>query len=298
MLSIAESQTNQEIMALNYDKLMSTAILDLPFTYRDTETMLYALSIGLGRDPLNRRELEYVSDDGGALKTMPSLATVMVPDMFPPDLGWDYSQVLHAEQRLQIFRPLPPAADLLINKRIVGAFDRGPKIGAVVLFEAEGRFAKDDTVLFTLGNTIVARGDGGFGAPNGKGPAPHRVPRREPDLSCDLSTRRDQALLYRLTGDRNPLHSDPALAKSAGFDAPILHGLCTYGVACHAVMKTICNYDHTLITELDARFSSPVTPGDTITTDMWQDGNVVSFQCTAKERDTVVLRNGKCTLAV
>ncbi|NNC77566.1 MAG: 3-alpha,7-alpha,12-alpha-trihydroxy-5-beta-cholest-24-enoyl-CoA hydratase [Woeseiaceae bacterium] len=284
-------------MAFDYDTMMATSIVDLPFAYRDTETMLYALSIGLGRDPLDANELPFVADDHGTVKTVPSLATVLIPDMFPPDLGWDYSQVLHAEQRLTLFRPLPPAAELRIDKRIVDVFDRGPKLGAMVLFEAEGRFAKDDTVLFTLSNTIIARGDGGFGGPNGKGPAPHRVPRREADLSCDLQTRPDQALLYRLNGDRNPLHSDPALSPQVGFDRPILHGLCTYGIACHAIMKTICEYDYTLITGLDARFSSPVLPGDTIMTEMWQDGNIVSFQCTAKERGIVVLKNGKCTLA-
>jgi acyl dehydratase len=288
-------------MALNYDKLMATQIVDLEYSYRDIETMLYALSVGMGRDATDSRELAFVCEDTGdgvsVLKTMPSLATVLIPDMFPPDLGWDYSQVLHAEQRLQIFRPLPPDADLLVNKRVVEAYDRGPNIGAMILFEAEARLAKDDTVLFNLGNTIIARGDGGFGGPNGKGPTPHRVPRWEPDLSCDLETRHDQALLYRLNGDRNPLHANPVLARKVGYERPILHGLCTYGVACHAILKTICEYDHTLITELDARFSAPVLPGDTITTEMWQDGNVVSFQCRAKERDTIVLKNGRCTLS-
>ncbi len=285
-------------MALDYDQLMATSIVDLPHAYRDVETMLYALSVGLGRDPLDRRELDYVYEGTALLKTLPSQATVMVPDMFPPDLGWDFTQVLHAEQRLQLFRPLPAAAELLVNKRIVDVIDRGPSLGAVVLFEAEGRLAKDDTVLFVLGNTIIARGDGGFGGPNGKGPAPHRVPRREPDLTCELPTRPDQALLYRLNEDRNPLHADPQRARDAGFDRPILHGLCTYGIACHAILRTICEYDHTLISGLDARFSAPVMPGDTIATDMWQDGPVVSFQCRAVERDVVVVRNGKCTLNV
>jgi acyl dehydratase len=191
---------------------------------------------------------------------------------------------------------LPAAADILINKRVAGAYDRGPKRGAMVLLEAEGRLAKDDTVLFTLGSTIVARGDGGFGGPAGSGPVPHRVPKREPDLSCDIDSRPYQALLYRLNGDRNPLHADPSLARQVGFRVPILHGLCTYGVACHAILQTICDYDYTLISGFDARFSAPVLPGDTITTDMWQDGNVVSFQCSVKARDSVVIRNGRCTL--
>ena len=199
---------------------------------------------------------------------------------------------------MRLYRPLPPSADLLINKRVVDAFDRGPKLGALILLEAEGRLAGDDTVVFTLGCTIVARGDGGFGGPRGRGIPPHRAPRREPDLSCDIDTRVDQSLLYRLTGDRNPLHADPAQAAAVGFERPILHGLCTFGVACKAVLQTICDYDHTLIEQFDARFSAPVLPGDTITTEMWQDGNVISFSCSVKERDAIVLRNGKCTLAV
>jgi acyl dehydratase len=285
-------------MALNYDELMSKVELDLPFSYTDADSMLYALSIGMGRDPLDRRELPYVYEQGEPLKTVPTLASVLVPEMFPVGLGWDYNQILHSEQRLRLYRPLPPQADLLINKRVVDAFDRGPKLGALILLEAEGRLAGDDTVLFTMGCTIVARGDGGFGGPKGKGIPPHRPPRREPDLSCDTETRLDQPLLYRLTGDRNPLHADPDRAAAVGFERPILHGLCTFGIACNAILRTICDYDYTLVEEFNARFSAPVLPGDTITTDMWQDGNVVSFTCRVKERDVTVLRNGKCSLAV
>ena len=284
-------------MTLNYDKLMATAVNDLELNYRDTETMLYAQSVGFGQDPLDAKELPFVYEQGAPLRTVPSMASVLVPDMFPPDLGWDFTQVLHAEQRLTLHRALPPQADMLVNKRIAEVFDRGPKRGAMFLFEAEGRRAKDDTVVFTLGTTVIARGDGGFGGKSGSAPPPHRAPRRDPDLSCELPTRVDQALLFRLNGDRNPLHADPATARQAGFDVPILHGLCTYGVACHAILKTICAYDYTLISGFDARFSAPVLPGDTITTDMWQEGNTVSFQCSVRERDTVVLKNGKCTLA-
>ncbi len=283
-------------MPLEYDKLLSTVELDLPFSYSDADTMLYALAIGMGRDPVNADELPYVYEQGEPLRTVPTLATVLVPDMFPKGLGWDYSQILHSEQRLTLYRPLPPAAELRINKRVVDAIDRGPKLGALVMLEAEGRLASDDTVLFTMGCTVIARGDGGFGGPRGKGIPPHRAPRREPDLSCDIETRSNQALLYRLTGDRNPLHADPSRARAVGYDRPILHGLCTFGVACNAILQTICDYDYTLIEQFDARFSAPVMPGDTITTDMWQDGNVVSFSCTVRERDEVVLRNGKCTL--
>ena len=285
-------------MQLNYDELVAIEIRDIERTYSDLETMLYAQSVGFGRNAVDRKELSYVYEQGSLLQTVPTMASAIVPDMFPPNLGWDYGQVLHVEQRLQLYRPMPAAADLLLNKRVVDVFDRGATRGSMFLFEVEGRLAADDTVIFTVGSTVMARGDSGFGAPTGTGPKPHRVPRREPDLSCDTPTRADQALLFRLNGDRNPLHADPDAAREAGFDIPILHGLCTYGIACRAVLQTICDYDHTLIEGFDARFSLPVLPGDTITTDMWQDGNVVSFQCSVKERDCVVLRNGKCTLKV
>ena len=285
-------------MAMEYEKLMAVKLLDIERQYGDVEAMLYAQSVGFGRDAIDRKELAYVYEQGNPLKTVPTLASAIVPDMFPPDLGWDYNQVLHVEQRLQLYRPMPPAADLRLNKRVVDVFDRGATRGSMFLFEVEGRLAKDDTVIFVAGATVMARGDSGFGAPSGSGPKPHRPPRREPDLSCDTPTRADQALLFRLNGDRNPLHADPDAASAAGFSIPILHGLCTYGNACRAILQTICNYDHTLIEGFDARFSLPVLPGDTITTDMWQDGNIVSFQCSVKERDCIVLRNGKCTLKV
>ena len=285
-------------MALEFEQLIAASAVDLEHAYAEADTMLYAQSIGLGRGPVDRKELGFVYENGLLLRTLPTMATVLVPDLIPADLGWDYTQVLHAEQRLTLHRPLPPAAELRISKRVLDVFDRGPSRGAMILLEAEARLAKDETALFTAGSTVIARGDGGFGGPSGKGPAAHRVPRRSPDLSCDLATRSDQALLFRLNGDRNPLHADPATARKAGFPRPILHGLCTYGVACHAILQTICDYDPTLIASLDARFSAPVLPGDTIRTDMWQDGDIVSFQCRAVERDSLVIRNGKCALRV
>jgi acyl dehydratase len=283
-------------MPLDYDQVMASGVDNRPLSYGDTETMLYAHSIGFGQDPLDPNELPFVYEQGRGLRSVPTMASVLVPDLFPPDLGWDFGQVLHAEQRLQLHRALPVSADMLVSKWVADVFDRGTRRGALLLFEAEGRLAADETLVFTLGATVVARGDGGFGGQPGSGPAPHRAPRRDADMSCDDRTRIDQALLFRLNGDRNPLHADPHVAARAGFDVPILHGLCTYGIACRAILKTICNYDDTLIEAFDARFSAPVIPGDTIRTDMWQDGNIVSFRCTAVERNVIVLRNGKCTL--
>jgi len=284
-------------MPLDVDALLANETRDIPFSYSDRDSILYALSVGMGRSLDDAKSLRYMYEHKGGAQTLPTMASVLVPNLFPPDLGWDYAQVLHLDQRLILHRPLPPATALLINKRITDVFDRGGSRGALVAFEAEGRLAKDDTALFTIGSTILARGDGGCGAPKGRTAPPHPIPSRDADLNCLIDTTLEQALLYRLNGDRNPLHADPALAKAAGFERPILHGLCTYGIACHAILKTICDYDHTLIREFDARFAAPVLPGDTIRTEMWQDGNVISFQCVVDERQSTVIKGGRCVLA-
>lgn len=283
-------------MTLDVKKLIGSESLDIEHRYTTADSILYALSLGFGESENRRRALPYVYEGAKLMQTVPTMASVLVPDQFPPDLGWDYGQVLHVDQRLQLFRPLPAAADLLINKRVTDIFDLGDKLGALLMFEAEGRLRKDDTALFHIGSTIMARGDGGFGGDKGAMPKAHRLPKREADLVCDIATSDSQALLYRLNGDLNPLHADPVVAAKAGFERPILHGLCTYGIACHAILQTICDYDHTLIAEFDARFSQPVLPGDTVTTEMWQDGNTVSFQCSVRSRNAVVVKNGRCVL--
>lgn len=283
-------------MPINYDELMATSVLDEPHEYGESDCILYALATGFGSDPMNRRELPFVYERHGP-STVPTMAAMLLPGDFLRDCGWDYRQVLHSALRIELYRPLPPAASLLTNRRVVAVQDRGVRRGARIEVESEVRMARDDTVLFTLGSTLIARGDGGFGGPRGQSKVPHRLPDRAPDLSCDLPTRPDQALLFRLSGDLNPLHADPDLARSAGFERPILHGRCTTGIACHAVLKTICDYDFTLINGFDVRFSSPVFPGDVITTEMWQDRNIVSFRSIVRDRNAVVLNNGVCTLS-
>jgi acyl dehydratase len=140
--------------------------------------------------------------------------------------------------------------------------------------------------------TTIARGDGGFGGPAKQTPKPNPIPDREPDTVCDLPTLPQQALIYRLSGDYNPLHADPGVAKNAGFEAPILHGLCTFGVACHALFKTLCNYDPARFHRMSVRFSAPVYPGETIRTEIWREGDSVAFRCRSVERDLVVINNG------
>jgi acyl dehydratase len=282
-------------MPVTYDGLMSLRSDGDVFSYGDRETMLYALGVGMGRDPMNEDELPFVYENG--LKTVPTLATVIAwgqRTLGKADIN--YLMVVHGEQRLTVHKPLPASATIVADERIVGAVDKGAGKGALIFTEKVIRLKDTNEKLCTLGGTIFARGDGGFGGPSTGAPEPHAIPERKADAVCETDTRVDQALLYRLSGDRNPLHSDPKVAKMAGFPRPILHGLCSYGTACRAVLKTICKYDHTMITGFDVRFSSPVYPGETIVTEMWKDGNVVSFRSKVKERDVVVLNNGKCTL--
>jgi acyl dehydratase len=210
------------------------------------------------------------------------------------DLNW--VMIVHGEQRVTLHKPLPPAATIVADGRVTGVYDKGADKGAIVLTETKIREKDTGEPLVTLGSTVFARGDGGFGGPTGSGPEPHPIPERAPDASFEADTRPDQALLYRLSGDRNPLHSDPDFAKAAGFPRPILHGLCTYGTACRALLTKMLDYDHTRLKSFDARFSAPVFPGETIVTDFWQDGDVISFQCRLKERDAIVIKNGKAVI--
>lgn len=283
-------------MALNYEKLMSLKRTGDRFSYTDRETMLYAIGVGMSRDPYDEKELAYTFERQ-KLKTVATMATVLQRVPLLKDCGYDYSKVVHGEQRLMLEKPLEPEGEISVDSRVLSAFDKGPGKGAIINSELVAKDAKTGEKLYTLVSTTFARGDGGFGGPAGSGLEPHTLPTRKPDLTASAETRIDQALLYRLNGDRNPLHADPELAKRVGFPVPILHGLCTYGTACRTILREVAKYDHTKIRGFDVRFSSPVYPGETILTDMWVDGNIVSFRCRLKERDVTVINNGKCTLA-
>jgi acyl dehydratase len=282
-------------MPLDYDAIMQLTSSG-EFRYTESDTILYALGIGFGRDSLNEAELPFVYEDG--LRTVPTMATVIAwGTPLARRAGFNNMMVVHGEQWLTLHRPLPAAADIVSRERVAGLFDKGKDKGAVLLMEKTLRLKETDELLCTLRATAFARGDGGFGGPRDGAPEPHRLPGRAPDLVHACDTRPDQALLYALSGDRNALHRDPKAAQRAGFPRPILQGLCTYGTACRAIVSTVCGYDAAKITGFDVRFSSPVFPGETIVTEIWVDKNVVSFRARLKERDAVVLNNGKCTLA-
>jgi acyl dehydratase len=283
-------------MPINQQKLMAVTVEDQPLSYTDGAALLYALGVGFGGNPLDRKELPYVYE-APSLKTVPTLATVLLPDDLLAGCGFDDRQVLHVALKLDLYRPLPAAAHLLANRRVVAVHDLGANKGARIVVQSEVRLAKDETALFSLASTLLAPGEGGFGGtPPGEASVPQVLPRRDPDLSCDIATRPDQALLFRLSGGRSSLHVESGAAHAAGFDRPMLQSRCSAGIACRAILKTICEYDYTLITAFAAQFAAPVYPGETLTTDMWQDRNIVTFRCTVKARNSVVLTHGRCTL--
>ena len=281
-------------MALDYDRLRNWKFADVEHAYGRTDTILYALGVGLGADPLDARQLRFVYEED--LLALPTMAVVLGAPGFwlkEQDTGVDWVRVLHGEQGLVLHRPLPPEGTAVGRTRVTGILDKGADKGALIYTEKVLLDKASGETVATTTSTTFARGDGGFGGPTGPSPRPHPIPEREPDLACDLPTVPQAALVYRLSGDRNPLHADPEVARAAGFKAPILHGLCTLGAAGHALLKSCCDYDPARFTSLKLRFSAPVYPGETIRTEMWRDGAIVSFRSRALERDAVVLDNGR-----
>ncbi|WFU71276.1 MaoC family dehydratase [Bradyrhizobium sp. CB2312] len=292
-------------MPIYYPDILERKTKPRTFTYREKDVMLYALGIGMGRNPMDERELSFLDEKN--LKVVPTAATVLAWGMgrrADPVLDkktglrtseLDLLTLVHGEQKVELHKSLPSVGTFTTTTRTIGAYDKGKNKGAIVVEETVWIDKAGEKVVTLIGTTF-ARGDGGFGGPSKGGPEPHPVPTRKPDLSIPFETRVDQALLYRLNGDLNPLHSDPNVAKRAGYPRPILHGLCTFGITCRAVLQEYCDYDTSRIVSHQARFSAPVFPGETIVVDLWQDGDVISTEARVLERGVRVIKNGKTVL--
>jgi acyl dehydratase len=291
-------------MPIDYDDMMQSGAQGLRAAYGEKDVMLYALGVGMGRDPLDEKELPFVYENNG-LKVVPTFASVINRGEAPPDRQRmpqkseiNFALVVDGERRITIHKPLPSKCEVVADERYLDILDKGEGKGAVLIQERVVREAVSNDKLFTIVSSIFARGDGGFGGKPQGGPELHAIPERAPDLVKACDTRPDQAFLYALSGDRNPLHRDPAFAKLVGFPRPILHGLCSYGTACRAVLSTLAQYQPERITQFDVRFSKPVFPGETLVVELWQDGGTISWRASVKERPgTVVLNNGLCQLA-
>ena len=278
-------------MAIDYRKALALDIPAVEQSYTQRDTMLYALGLGLGGRPTDESELRYVYErDLLTFPTMP-VAQAFV-SLRAIDLGIDYTKMVHGEQFLRLHAQLPTSGTVVGKTRVTEIVDRGPGKGALVYLEREMREKDSGNLLATAGMSAFCRADGGFGGPVTEGPAPHRLPEREADLSVDIATLAQLALIYRLSGDLNPLHADPDVAKKAGFERPILHGLATFGVVARAVVAAVLDNDGSRLTAFSGRFSAPVFPGETIRVALWRDGDAVSARATSVERGVVVFNNG------
>ncbi|KPF72431.1 3-alpha,7-alpha,12-alpha-trihydroxy-5-beta-cholest-24-enoyl-CoA hydratase [Bosea sp. AAP35] len=284
-------------MALDPGKLYALDFPEIRQRYSWRDSVVYALGLGFGLDPLDEGQLAFV--DETKLKAVPTMANVLAYPGFwmrHLDTGIDWVKVVHGEQAMTMHQPLPPEGEIVGRTRIVDIVDKGPGKGALVYAEREIRNGADGVLLATLLQTVFCRGDGGFGGKSESPRRPHPTPDRAADLSIALPTHPQLALIYRLSGDLNPLHADPATAAKAGYERPILHGLATYGIAGHALMKALCGYEPGRFRAIDARFSAPVYPGETITTDIWREGEgQAAFRCRVADRDATVIANGRFT---
>jgi hypothetical protein len=284
-------------MPIDYEKLLNWQIPPVETTYTKRDTMLYALGVGLGADPLDTQQLKFVYEEG--LQALPSMAITLGypgPWFGHPDTGITKSHTVHGEQIFVIHKPLPVEGTVVGSNKVLSVIDKGEGRGAVMYSECTVRNKTDGELLATWTSSLFCRADGGFGGPAGPGMPLHPIPDTAPDAVCDLPTLPQAALIYRLSGDYNPLHADPAYAAKAGFKAPILHGRCTFGVACHALIKTLCGYDPARLQNMQGRFSSPVYPGEIIRTEIWRAGNVASFRATVPSRGVTVINNGRAEI--
>lgn len=281
-------------MPLDPEKLLAFNIPSGRQTLSPRDVALYALSIGMGQNPVNERELEFI-DVNHDIKVVPSMAFVMAHPGFwfaDPATSIDVSGMLHADQSMELLAPFFPQDSITSTTKVTELIDKGPGKAALMRTETLLRNDRDEMVARLL-RTVFLRGAGGFGGKNEQFAIAEVSPQRKPDHVVEFSTRPEQALLYRLNGDLNPLHADPAFARKAGFERPILHGLCTAAIACHAVLRAVLSYDEQALKYFHVRFTGVVLPGETIRTEIWNEGY---FRVRATERDVIAIDNGRFTL--
>jgi len=286
---------------MNLERLLAYRIPAATSTATPRDAMLYALGVGVGDRPEHPNDLQFVFENG--LKMLPSQVNVLCHPgawMRDPGLEIDWVKLLHGEQGFEILKALRPGQTYLGETRVTGVLDKGAGKGAMLFVRKELHEVQDGrrgALVATIDSTYVLRGDGGCGSTVAEAPVPHALPDRAPDAFVALPTLARAALIYRLSGDHNPIHADPEVARKAGFERPILHGLCSLGVATRAVLRACCDDEPERLRSLKLRFSSPVYPGETLVTELWRDGAVVSFRTRVAERDVVVLNNGRAEIA-
>ena len=283
-------------MPIDLEKARGAKLAPSEGSWNSDDVILYHLGVGagLGR-PTDPAELEYAFEKN--LKVLPSFGVIPVFGALgavggAAGIQINFALMLHGEQDIELHRPLPVSARIQSESRIAGIYDKGK--AALIVLEVETR-EKGGDPLYTNRFSLFARGEGGFGGESGP-PAGNPAPEREPDVVVESPTLSHQALIYRLSGDKNPLHADPEFAKRGGFDTPILHGLCTYGIVCKAAVDGLLGGDVTRVARYQVRFAGVVYPGETIQTSLWNEGDRILIAARSVERDAPVISNAAITL--
>ena len=278
-------------MPINLDIALGAELEPVEFSWVSSDVQLYSLARGAGSDPMDSRELRYLTD--GTPQGLPTFSSVAAsfhateaPTVSFPGIEIELSRVLHASEAVTVPAPLPASGAGRAVTRITEIWDKGK---AAVIFNETTVADSSGKTLWTVKRSIFARGEGGFGGERGPSTSAE-TPERAADFEIDIPVLPQQALLYRLCGDRNPLHSDPEFAAAAGFPRPILHGLCTYGMTCKALVDTVLDADTTRVGSYGARFAGVVYPGEMLKASVWQDGDRLRAVVTAPSRgDETVL---------
>lgn len=278
-------------MPIDIEAALASELPALDFAWDEDRVILYQLGLGAGSSPTDPRELSYTYE--GNLAVLPSFGTIAASASMAAiasargvDINW--ALLLHGEQDLEIERPIPPSGEVVSRPRIAHIYDKGR--AALVVVEVASTDIRTGELLFTNRASLFIRGEGGWGGDRGP-KASNQAPARDPDHIVRSPTLPQQALLYRLSGDKNPLHADPAFAALGGFDRPILHGLCTYGIVCKAAVDAVLEGDPRSARRYQARFAGVVFPGETVVTRMWVEGDRVLLEASVEERDATVLSN-------
>ena len=277
-------------MPLNAQAILSHRFDRQEQLITDRDAMLFALSVGLGRDPMDAGDLPYVyEEDLRVFPTMPIVLGHPGPWMADPKFAIDRQMLVHGTQRLEVLGELRPGAAFTASNRIVELVDKGPDSGGIIVLERTLHDQASGAPIARIESGTFCRADGGFGGQPQLSRDFRAVPDRAADAEIAMKTEPNQALWYRLNGDRNPLHASPAFAAKAGFARPILHGLCTYSVAAHGLMKL---NPGKALRSIECRFSKPVYPGETILVQAWSEPAGVAFRARVAQREVVVLDRG------